>query len=259
MSTLTTLSKFYYGHVVTSLNRYIDFKEGSLANPELTATLNVGDYTATEYAAEVQRAMRVAGALVYTVSFNRTTRKLTISAPSNFYLTVTGGSHLGTTAYTMMGFTGNFGPVTTATANTTTGKEYRNQYPLFKYTDPSENLVKETASVNVSAVGVTQLISFGDGARAEMNIRLITNKTGLKNNPFYENVNGKADAIEFMSYVISKYKVEFMPDVDIPATFYKLIIESTGDSRNGTEFYLKNMKTPGVYETGNLVFRKVLT
>ena len=256
MSKINTLSVFYYGHTVTTENRSIDFDEGGA---ELQATLRVGDYTLTEYLAEIKRALDLAGSQIYTVSVNRVTRRITISAPSNFTLRVATGSRAGTTAYTMAGFTGaNRTGANSYLGNIGSGSEYRPQYPVFNYTSTEHSLVKETASVNISAVGVTQLIYFGDGSRPEMNIRLITNKTGLKNSPFFENVNGVADALAFMAYLITKAKVEFMPDVDNRNVFDKLILEATRDSRNGTEFTLLNMKTPDFFETGDLTFRKVL-
>lgn len=257
MSKITTLSIFYFGHNVTTLNRSIDFDEGGA---EIKATLNVGDYTLTEYAAEVRRAMNIAGAQTYTATIDRATRKITISAPSNFTLRVASGSRVGTTAFTMAGFTGaNRTGANTYQGNIGSGSEYRPQYPLFNYTSTADSKVKETASVNTSAIGVTQLIYFGDGSRPEMNIRLITNNLVTKNTPFFANANGIQNALDFMAYLITKAKVEFMPDVDTRGTFDKLILESTKDSRNGTEFTLLNMKTPDFYETGTLTFRKVLT
>lgn len=258
MSTIKTLSKFYYGHKITVLNRSLDFKE-SAGGTELKATLLVGDYTPTEFAAEVARALNVAGSQTYTVVFNRTTRKIQITAANPFWLLAASGSRVGTGVWPLLGFTVDVNNTTNAIAPLTSGKEYRCQYPLFKYTSIEHNGVKESASVQVSAVGVTQLISFGDGARVEMGIRLITNKTGLKNSPFYENTNGVSDALDFLKYITSKNKVEFMADVDAVNSFDKLILESTPESRNGTEFMLKNMKTTDVYETGDYVFRKVLT
>jgi hypothetical protein len=256
MSKLTTLSVFYFGHTVTTQNRSIDFDEGGA---ELQATLKVGDYTLTEYAAEIKRVMDIAGTQIYTTSINRSTRAISVSAPSNFTLRVATGSRIGTTAYTMAGFTGaNRTGSNSYTGNLGSGSEYRPQYPVFNYTSTAHSLVKETASVNISAVGVTQLIYFGEGSRPEMNIRLITNQTGLKNAPFFANVNGVANALTFMSYLITKAKVEFMPDVDNRNLFDKLILESTRDSKNGTEFTLLNMKTPEFYETGDLTFRKVI-
>jgi len=256
MSKITTLSIFFYGHTVTTQNRSIDFDEGGA---EIQATLRVGNYSLTEYLAEVQRAMRVAGTQEYDVGVDRDTRQMVISADNPFNLRVVSGSRFATSAFPMMGYDLEKTGASAYQGDSGTGSEYRPQYPVFNYTSVEDSNVKENASVNVSAVGVTQLIHFGDGSRPEMNIRVITNKTGLKNKPFFENPNGVADARAFMNYLITKAKVEFMPDVDNRASFFKLILESTKDSRNGTEFTLLNMKTPDFYETGTLTFRKVLT
>ena len=256
MSKITTRSKFYYGHRVTILNRSLDFKEG--AGPELQATLKVGDYTITEFALEVARAMNVAGSQTYTVTFDRDNRLMEISAAAAFTVLFATGSRVGTSVGPLLGMGGDVGPSTLIVATSESGKSYQTQYPVDKYLAPEHNAVKESSSVNVSAVGVTQLITFGDGLRIEMDIRVITNKTGQKNSLFLNNSNGIADALDFMSYIISKSKVEFMPDVDDSNNFVKLILESTPDSKNGTEFSILNMKTPDVYRTGVLIFRKVL-
>jgi hypothetical protein len=257
MSTLLTQSVFYYGHIVTGLNRSIDFDEGGL---ELKATLRVGNYSATEYAAEWQRALRIAGTQNYVVTLNRATQKLTVSAPLNFTLRRSTGSRIGTSAWVMSGF--GLGPDLTGSASYTaagiTGKKYRPQYILESYTSPEHSIVKESATVNDTPAGLVQQLSFGDGTRITMNIHLITDKTGLKNINFFENVNGISDALDFMSYLLTKGRVEFMPNINATSNFVKCFLDSTKDDRDAKRFVLKNMKVPDFYETGVLVFRKVL-
>lgn len=55
---IRTKSKFYYGHTIDSDNNLLDFKEG--AGTELTATLNVGEYSLTDFVTEVARALNAA-------------------------------------------------------------------------------------------------------------------------------------------------------------------------------------------------------
>lgn len=257
MSTLKTLSTFYYGTTVTIGNNSVDFDEGS---GEIRAVLWLGTYSLTAFAAEVQRALREAGSQEYVVTVDRLTRKLTISAPLGFDLLSLTGTHNGTSAYFMMGFDtsidhtgdddyeGEYGA----------GSEYRPQYLLGSYISTADYRGKESATVNKSADGNNiQTIYFGDGARMECDIRLITNKTGIKNTPWFENATGVSDARDFMDFLTTKGRVEFMPDVANRNVFDTLLVESTPEDKNGVFYKLKNMKAVDWYNTGVLQFRKV--
>lgn len=257
MSTIKTLSSFYYGTTVTISNRSIDFNEGG---SELQATLKVGVYSPTEYAAEWQRALREAGSQAYVVALNRTTQKLTVSAPSNFSLLLATGSRSGTAAWTVSGFgtLANLTGANTYTAANICGKRYEPQYILSRYTAFEHSFVKENATVNTTPSGISQQAHFGEGSRCSMNITLITNKLGLKNPNFVENANGISSALDFMQFLITRGRAEFMPDKATPSSFTKCFLESTKEDKDGSQFELKNMGVPDFYETGDLVFRKVL-
>lgn len=257
MSTIKTLSQFFYGTTVTTQNRSIDFDEGG---GELRATLKVGTYSATEYVAEWQRALRESGSQAYVCSLNRSTQRMTISAPNPFSLLNGTGSRLGTSAWTMAGFTTGFNQtgLSSYEGPNRVGKRYVCQYPVSDYVAPEHVIVKESATVNDTPAGITQQVSFGDGIRVSLNIRVITNKTGLKMKPFYENATGISDAMDFVAYLLTKGRLEFMPDWETPANFVKCYLESTREDRDAKRFILKNMKVPDFYETGVLTFRKVL-
>lgn len=259
MSKITTRSVFYFGTKVTTLNRAIDFTEDG--GPEVQATMDVGDYSLTEYAAEIQRVMRIAGTQAYVVTVDRVTRFITISGPDfDFELLTNSGSRVGTSIWTMAGFStaADYTGSDTYTGSAGAGFEYQTQYPVEKYVSEADSNVRENATRNTTPLGITQAIHFGKGSRIEMDIRLITNLIGLKNEPFYDNVNGVQDARDFMDYVIDGNRLEFMPDVADRSSFVKVTIESTEADRSGLEFRLKNSKTPEFYNTGRLVFRKVL-
>lgn len=257
MSKITTRSAFYFNTVVTINNRAIDFSEGG---DEVQATLQVGDYSLTEYAAEWQRALRESGSQDYVVSLNRTTRKLTISAGDPFELLSNSGSRAGVAAWTTAGFS-------TATDKTGAnsyvgdsgaGIEYLTQYPVDKYVDPNHSVVYENAVYNVTPIGVGQQLSFGDGYRIEMDIRVITNENLANLDDFYYNASGVANFMTFIRYATAKNRVEFMPDIASRSTFYKVVLEKTPEDGAARRFMLKNMKTPEVYHSGDLVFRGVL-
>lgn len=255
MSTLKTLSKFFYGTTVDRFVWSVDFDEGGA---ELQATLAVGNYSLTEYCAELQRAMRAAGAQLYVVALNRTTRKITISAPLNFTLRASTGSRTAVGAWSMMGATStNKTGTNTYTMENGAGSEYRPQYYLKGYIKEGHSIELEDSTVSTTPIGYAQVASFGDGARIPMNITLITNKTGLKNVGFYENATGEVDFMSFIGYAMTKGRLEFMPDVSTPSSFTKCFLESTAQDRDAKKFKLQNMAVD-FYESGLLTFRKVL-
>lgn len=258
MSKITTLSTFYYGFIVTKDNNLINFSEGG---PQLTATLPINDYTATEYAAEIQTQLRLAGTQDYVCTFNRTTRRITISAPLNFSLLTNTGSQQAVAIWDMAGFTiaSDKTGANTYTGENAAGDEYRPQLTLAQYLSLDDNLVKESASVNISANGVVQVLEFGDGRRMECVIRGATNKVGTKNPLFFENVNGISDFRRFMRFLVTKSKLEFMPDVANRSEFYSLLLDSSGSNQRGTSFEIRNMRGANDYfEAGPLTFREVI-
>lgn len=255
MSTIKTLSKFFYGTTVNRLNWSVDFNEGS---GEIQATLAVGNYSLTEYCAELQRAMRAAGSQLYVVALNRTTRKITISAPLNFSLLASTGSRTAVGAWETMGasLTDKTG-ANTYTLENGCGSEYRPQYYLRDYIKEGHSIELEDSTVSTTPIGYAQVASFGDGSRIPMNIVLITNKTGLKNDGFVANATGEVDFMTFISYAMTKGRLEFMPDVNTPSSFTKCFLESTAQDRDAKKFKLQNMAAD-IYESGLLTFRKVL-
>jgi hypothetical protein len=255
MSTIKTLSRFYWGHTITSQNKALDFNEGA---GELRANLKAGAYSATEFAAEIQRAMREVGSQNYVVSFNRTTRKITISAPITFSLLAGSGSRIGIGVWSLAGFTATDKTGTTIyTSENVSGNIYDPQYYLNEYKSDIHSIVLEDATADATPLGIAQIAKFGDGSRLPMNIRLITNLT-LKNSGFVINANGVNNFIDFIRYCMNKGRVEFMPDKDTPSQFTKCYLESTSEDKDARRFELKNMSVD-IYESGVLVFRKVLT
>lgn len=258
MSFLNTLSVFYYGFLISKNNQNLDFNEGS---GELTALLNVGDYTFEEILVELETALNLAGTLDYTVTGNRTTRVITIAASGTFSLLCATGSHLGTEGYSILGFNIATDKTGAATYNGTAGagSEYRPQTLLKDYIKPEDWELKESAVVSVSANGQVQTVSFGDGQRMQCNIIAATNLTNLKNQDFYENATGEEELRNFLRYLITKSKIEFMPDVSTRNVFYKLLLESTAADKNGVTYKIQHVdKTMKYYQSGLLTFRKVI-
>ncbi len=255
---LITYSKFFYGHTITEANRAIDFNEGG---SELQATLNVGEYTLTSFLAEIKRALDAVGALAYTVTVNRTTRVITISAGSNFSLLTATGSRAGTSAYSLMGYTGsNRTGASTYAGNVGSGSVYEPQFFLQDYVSPDENLDSVDEKVNEAPSGIVEVVKFGDRQFMECNIDWVTDKNPSGHPLIKVQASGKANLIAFMTYLRTKAPVEFMPDMATPATFYPMLLESTRANKAGTGFKLKEKideKAPGYFETELLTFRVV--
>lgn len=256
MSKIRTLPMFYYGHKVDSTNFNLDFDEGA---GELTAELSIGDYTLEEFALEIAGQMSAVGTQVYLATVTRgLVPVINVQAPGNFDILCRTGSHFGTSGWGLAGFTGldKTGDLF-YTGPSQSGMVYRCQYPPHDYLALPDFQVLENASVNTSAKGDVQVISFGEGRRMEMNLKVITDKVGLKLSPFYENVTGVQDARTFMKYLISRARVEFMPDYLNVSDYSKVQLETTEAERNGTGFKLKSMGVPDYYQTGKLLFREV--
>lgn len=258
---LTTHSAISYGFEINMENFALDFDEGGL---EIQATLNVGSYTLTEFAEEVERALNEVGGQVYTVVLNRTTRVLTISAPGNFTLLVATGSRLGTSVWVLAGFTGGLDLTGTNTYSSASGAGfyYTTQFILQDFV-PSTNFRRAvSASVNVSASGsIVEAVTFGTASFIQGNFTLITDRMVEQAGTVHRyRPTGEQDFRDLMEFLIRKNPVEFIPDESDPSVFQKVILESTPADRAGVGYDLDELYErglPGFYESGKLVFRVV--
>lgn len=255
---LGTNSIFYYGHEVTLDNYSINFNEGA---GELQATLVTGFYSLQEFVTEVQRALNDAGTLTYTVTVDRDTRIITIEATANFSLLFSSGTQASISVHELLGFAqSDFSGTDTYTGTLVSGLEYRTQFWPQDYVIADNNVKLIDAVVNKSADGRVQIIRFGSESIFEMNLKFITNLP-MDGHVILNNSSGVEDARAFLTYIINKVNIEFMPDVDDRATYYTVLLESTTEDKKGTGFKLKEMtgsNVPNVYETGLLKFRKIV-
>jgi len=254
---IDTFSKFYYGHNITRDNRFINIDEGA---GEIAVELATGSYTLSEFASQVQTALNSFGTLSYSVSVDRSSRVITITADASFDLLVSTGTQVGQSAHSLMGFTGadRTGLLTYA-GNAASGFEYKPQFKLQSYV-PSENYEQGVSTViNKTADGAVEVVTFGRENFFEMEIKFITNLRMdgyvIKNNP-----NGLANAISFMQDITNKRRFEFMPDISDADSYYKVILESSAGFSDGTGFKLKELydqSLKDIYETGILTMRVV--
>lgn len=256
---LTTYSLFYYGHTVTEDNQLIDFKEGD--GDALQATLNIGEYTLTDYLTEIKRAMEAAGDLVYTVTVNRTTRVITISSTSAFSLLVSSGDGIESTAFTMIGFTGDdLTGETSYTADTASGSEFEPQYYLQDYIASNDFKEAVDGVVNESASGKIETVTFGTRQFIQMNFQYATDKNPTGSSLIKAQTSALANLRSFMDYIITKAPVEFMPNTNARSTFENLVLEKTPGNSKGMGYQLRELvddHLPGYFETGEILFRKV--
>jgi acylphosphatase len=256
---ITTFGKFYYGHTVGTSNRYIDFKEG--AGPDLVATIDVGEYSLTDFIDKVSVALNNAGADTYTVTVNRTTRIITITSTGSFTLLCNTGVNSGQSAFSLLGFDAvDTGSASTHSGDFATGSEWVPQYKPQDNVDFDNNQMHIDGTVKQSTDGTVEAVKFGTKKIMEANYKFITNTQQSSSSPILNDTSGVDNARAFLEYAVTKADLEFMADKDDPDTFTKCILESTSEDKDGLSFKLKEQYSQGLvgyYETGLLKFRKI--
>jgi hypothetical protein len=255
---IRTWSKFNYGFQIDTSNNSLNFSEGG---PELTAVLESGDYTLGEFAEVVATALSAIGALDYTASINRNTNVITLSASGTFSILLATGSNIGISFASLMGFSQvvDLTGAATYTGASAAGFQYYPQFLLQSYVPPEIFKQSADATVNKAASGRVEVIRFGVEQFIEMDIKFITDLP-MDNVVIKNNSSGLQDAIDFLDDITQKAKFEFVPDVDTPATFYEVILESFPGFQNGAGFKLKELfaqNLPDFYETGVIKLRVV--
>ena len=256
---LSTHSAFYFGFNVTTSNNKIDFDEGG---GELTATINVGSYTLTDFATAIETALNNAGAFTYTVTVTRATRKLTIaSADGNFSLLAATGSSVTVSTWSLMGFAAtDLSAAATYTSDGNAGSSYTTQYILQDYIKTTDWQGAANATINRTASGRVEVIQFGSEEFMQCEFKFINDITQPSTGPIRNRASGVSNFRTFMQALVTKAPIEFMADEDTPATFEKMILESTPASKDGVTYKLKeryDIGLPGYYDSGVLVFRVV--
>lgn len=258
---ISTFSGWNFGHTIKLDNKYLNFEEVG-GSGELAAILNDGSYSLQEFATECIRAMNDAAEInKYTFTLDRDTRKITvISDSANFSLLITSGEQFELSVFTLMGFTGaDLSGAQNYEGDSASGSQFIPQLKLQDYV-PFEDLeTTANASTNENTKGdVIEVINYGEINRMECNILFSTNITpqrAIRNDPL-----GRDKLRDFMKYLRTKGKTEFMEDVNTPSVFEKCILDKTRLDRKGLGFKLIDMKNVGwtnYFTTDPLEFRKV--
>lgn len=252
---ILTRPVFYTVEPIGLDNFTLEFDEGI---GELIAELNPGSYAIEELMIEVARAMNDIGTLTYTVDFDRVTRLVTISSTAAFDLLISSGS-TGTDVFTLLGFTGaDLTGLTTYDGDSLMGTEYLPQFPLQRFKGFEDNKRGVQASINESASGIVEVITFGTRSFMEFNIRYITNLEMLPGHPIINDPTAVQKVRAFLDFCITKGRLEFMKDETDRDTFDTILLESTRVDRQGVGYQLKEMnRLIGYFETDRLRFRKI--
>lgn len=262
---ITTKSKFYYGHTIDADNNYLDFKEG--AGSELSAVLNAGEYSLTDFVTELARALNAAGSLTYSCSLNRTTRVITISAGGAFTILGATGTHVNISVLELAGFAASDTSSATSHAGTSgSGSVWYPQWTIQNYVSFDDNVSSVDGIVRESTSGVIEAVSYGRRYIMEGNFKFITNvrqgpmSSANASMELENDTSGVENARAFLTYAITKSPLEFIPDRSDASDFETCILESTPESSDGLAFKLKELYSinlSGYYETGILTFRRV--
>jgi len=255
---ISTFSVFYTNIEVDSTNNYINFNEGG---GEISATVDAGTYTLTEILTAIKTAMDAVGGQEYTVTLNRATRKITISATSNFDLLISTGSQSGISIWSDIGFTSGADLTSTNSYEGSQGgaSEYQPQFILQDYVESQNYKEKISPTINESASGRIEVVSFGTRSFFEMSFKFITDKV-MDGKLIKNNSSGVSDFRAFMDVAIQKGNLEFMPDINDRGTFYKVLLETVPGNNKGTGYKLNELlgrSLPGFYELNKVKFRVV--
>lgn len=252
---LSTYSKFYYGWKVTKDNRYIDFNDGALR----LATLKLGSYTAQGLANEIVKQMNLVSSLDFTVSFNRATRKFTISSTSTFSLLFLTGTSSALSIANIFGFnSADKTGASTYISDFASGYEYTTQFLLQNYKDISTNRKAIDGVINKSASGVVEAVKFGDERFMEGEFLFVTNLIQENGSIIRSNPTGLDEFIQFIEYATEKGSIEFIKDENNLLDFNVYVLESTETDTKGLNYDLIEMYDRGLaqyFRSGKLIFR----
>lgn len=255
-------SSFWYGHVVTAENRYLDFIEDGDSLPRV-AILNIKSYSASDFVLEVARAMSEAGSQDYTCVFDRETRLATISAEDkSFTLLTSTGENSEQSIFPLLGFSNiaDFENALEFEGDIASGKVFRPQMWLQGYT-PFENWIEHIgASVVTLSTGRKIGSSFGTIRKMECSLDLVTDLAIGVSQGIETQAGAIANLRDFLSAITSLQVVEFMEDRDDVATYVRCQCDGVPGYNDGMGFKLVEKfkeKLPDFFQFGPIVFTEL--
>ena len=250
---------FLYGYDVTDFNKYINFQNAN-AGPVLTATLNVGNYTATQFMAEVKRAMEfIDGTNTYTVTLDRTvnagtSNRMYVSTNGSFLSILFGsGINAATSPSQLMGFlAADYTGMLTYGGTNQSGTILIPEFAVWNYLGPDE-MVEQDGVKNVTSTGIKETLVFAQQQFFQGEWRYITNYSGRTQLTEWQ---------RFLKYATQQLKLEYSPSIQEDASlYYEATLESTPADGNGMKYKLEQMVSAGLfrfYQTGLMKFRVII-
>jgi len=245
---LSNPSLILYGYQITPNNQYISFATNSGETPPntRTAVLNVGFYSLATLLDEVVAALTAADPLhVYTATADRTvaggTQNRVTIATTNTYLGIYFSTGNPSNPASLLGFnTADYTGSTSYTGSATSGTVLVPNMVGYNYL-PTTNMQKNFGSINVSASGVKESITFALQNFWQVQFRYIPSS-----------VLSQWSAL--IGWLIQQRAIDFTPDITQPTNFYTGTLE---DPNQGLQFDLTEMlpEFPNLYETPLLKFR----
>lgn len=256
MAALTSYSKFYYGSTIHQDRNTFTFKEDGI---EKVATLNVGYHLPSVLPNVLASALNIAGSQVYTVTFDRETRLLTISAENDFEIPLASMFEAESSCAEDIGF--SQGTDLTG-SNSYSGiapacKEYAFQFPLQSYLPPEHNSEAIQAVKKKTVTGIVEAVSFGNLRKMEFEALYITDIVQDPKSIIRTNQDSTSQFLSFIEYATKLEKVEFMVDEKFPNDFRVFVLSSTEADQDGLGYKLieeYDQGLPYYYRSGKLVF-----
>ncbi len=202
--------------------------------------------------------------VTFTVTYSASTNKFTIAGNAQFDLLSSTGDNTSEGIYDLIGISDSvdYSNVTSVVGGTAVGTVYQTQFMLQNYVDAEDNQLSRFPTVNKSASGTTTLLRFGVDEIFEFSFKYITNIQQSASSPIRNNSTGKEDFRAFMQHATQKKPVDFYPDEDDNSVHYRIILDSSAESSDGTGYKLNerfDRGTVGYFDTGVMKFRKVDT
>jgi len=249
---------FLYGYDVTDFNKYINFQNINLG-PVLTAVLNVGNYTASQFMLEIKRAMEfVDGVNTYTLFLDRSinsgaSNRLHVSTSGSFLSILFGtGINAATSPYGLMGFNpADYTGSTTYTGSSQSGVVLIPEFATWNYLGPNE-MVEQDGVKNITSTGIKETLVFAQMTFFQGEWRYLSNELGRTQ---------LTEWTTFLKYATQQLKFEFSPSIyENYDEFYQATVESTPADGNGMKYKLELMVSTGLfrfYSTGSIKFRVI--
>lgn len=257
---IETQSQFRYGLEIDkeSNNLYINDETGSYTVP-----VPYGAFCASEIIDQINGAFAgVAGLTGYSLTYDPAICKFKIARDSGTFdlLLATGGptGDGSGSLHSALGFESiDWTSITEVEAENQSGKRFTPQFYLQSFVDCDQNKELRQATKNESSSGdCCEILHCGIDQFFEFEIKAQTNIP--QSHRFIRSAMGYDEVRDFLDWAICGKPVEFLPDCEDLDNIYKIKLDRTRTSRDGTGYELTEMIRTlgcGYYRTGILRWR----